>query len=538
MSDLQRKPSTPSDDEKVHAVHVEDTAATLNRTTSHHKAHVHYGLNNNVLEEAIAATNIPRWSAEARRLYLSLFVSLCCSYANGFDGSVMSSLIVMDFFQDRFHMGFTGGKVSAVFGSYVAANFISTPIAAIVMDKYGRRPSMIAGSIMVIIGAVIATTAKTLAQLVVARFVLGFGISWSLAAGAYCMEISLPHWRGRCTGLFNGGYWVGSIFAAAASFGCNYIQSHLSWQIPLILQCFCALLVVIICPFCPESPRFLMRAGREDEALNFLAKYHGGGDPNAPLVKLEFSEMKASIAADDHSAWWDYSILWKTKARRWRTIQVMMIGCFSQYCGIGLAYFTTVMFKNAGVNTVVEQLGYGLLFSGLCAVGSTIGAGVSDHLRRRTALTIGSICMAVQLACFAAANAIIVRDENRGLGLNASAGKAAIAFWMIYGFTFGFVYTPLQFVVAGEAATTDMRAKAFAVFNGLMTGMGMINTFAGPIALGTIGAWKYAIVFVVLDLVQAGCWHFFGVEAQGRTIEELDWIYDQPNPVKASKKRD
>lgn len=168
----------------------------------------------------------------------------------------------------------------------------------------------------------------------------------------------------------------------------------------------------------------------------------------------------------------------------------MMIGCFSQYCGIGLAYFTTVLLKNAGVTTSVAQLGYGVLFSGLCAIGSTFGAAVSDHLPRRIALTTGSLVMAIELACFAAANAVVVRDENHGLGLNAAAGKAAIGFWMIFGFTFGFVYTPLQFVVAGEAVTTDMRAKGFALFNCLMTGMGLINTFAGPIALGTIGAWK------------------------------------------------
>ncbi|WOO80009.1 Lactose permease [Vanrija pseudolonga] len=429
----------------------------------------------------------------------------------------------MDYFQDRFHMGFTGAKVGGVFGSYVAANFISTPIAAIIMDKWGRRPAMISGSVMVIIGAVLATTATTLAQLIVGRFMLGFGISWSLAGGAYCMEISLPHWRGRCTGQ---GSYTGEYADHTRLFNGGY------WQIPLILQCLCALLVVILCPFCPESPRFLMRAGREDEALAFLIKYHGGGDPDAPLVRLEYSEMKASIAADDHSAWYDYSVLWKTKARRWRTVQVRMIGCFSQYCGIGLAYFTTVLLKNAGVTATVPQLGYGLLFSGLCAIGSTLGAAVSDHLPRRIALTTGSLVMAAELAGFAAANAIVVRDENHGLGLNIAAGKAAIAFWMIFGFTFGF------FVVAGEAVTTDMRAKGFALFNCLMTGMGLISTFAGPIALGTIGAWKYALVFVALDVVQAACWYFFGVEAQGRTIEELDWIYDQPNPVAASKKRD
>lgn len=37
------------------------------------------------------------------------------------------------------------------------------------------------------------------------------------------------------------------------------------------------------------------------------------------------------------------------------------------------------------------------------------------------------------------------------------------------------------------------------------------------------------------DCVEALAWYMFGVESQGRSLEELDWIYEQPNPVKASK---
>lgn len=57
---------------------------------------------------------------------------------------------------------------------------------------------------------------------------------------------------------------------------------------------------------------------------------------------------------------------------------------------------------------------------------------------------------------------------------------------------------------------------------------------AGPIALGNIG-YKYVYVFVAWDTIEAGAWYLLGVEAKGRTLEELEWVYDQKNPVKASK---
>lgn len=50
--------------------------------------------------------------------------------------------------------------------------------------------------------------------------------------------------------------------------------------------------------FIPESPRFLLANGREEEALAFLVKYHGNGDPNSRLVALEIDEMKENISLD------------------------------------------------------------------------------------------------------------------------------------------------------------------------------------------------------------------------------------------------
>lgn len=78
---------------------------------------------------------------------------------------------------------------------------IGAPFAAILSDRFGRRKGMFSGAVVIITGMLIAATAKTVAQFVVARFVLGVGISiMTVAAPAYSIEIAPPHWRGRCTG--------------------------------------------------------------------------------------------------------------------------------------------------------------------------------------------------------------------------------------------------------------------------------------------------------------------------------------------------
>ena len=107
-------------------------------------------------------------------------------------------------------------------------------------------------------------------------------------------------------GFYNCGWFGGSIPAAAVTFGTNYINSNRAWQIPIILQAFACIIVMVSVFFIPESPRFLIANGREDEAVDFLIKYHGNGDPNSKLVALEIAEMRENIRLDGiDKRWWD-----------------------------------------------------------------------------------------------------------------------------------------------------------------------------------------------------------------------------------------
>jgi hypothetical protein len=78
----------------------------------------------------------------------------------------------------------------------------------------------------------------------------------------------------------------------------------------------------LITCFSSQSPRWYVQHGRDEEALAFLVKYHGNGDPNSALVRLEMAEMKASRDADNGSdkRWWDYSDLFRTKNARYRML--------------------------------------------------------------------------------------------------------------------------------------------------------------------------------------------------------------------------
>ncbi|KAH9907176.1 lactose permease [Xylariomycetidae sp. FL2044] len=485
---------------------------------------------------ALQETKISPWSKESRHLYFSIFVAFCCACANGYDGSLLTGVIAMDHFQNTFHSGTTGTIVAVMFSLYTVGSMIGAPFAAILSDRYGRRVAMFCGGVVIITGMIIISTSSTIPQFVVGRFVLGGGIAiMTVSAPAYAVEISPPHWRGRATGFYNCGWFGGSIPAAALVFGCNQINNNYSWRIPLIMQAFTCLIVMASVWFIPESPRYLMANGRDEEAIEFLAKYHGNGDRNSRLVVLEIEEMKEGIRQDgiDKTSW-DYRPFLLTHNGRWRIAQVLMISVFGQFSGNGLGYFNTVIFENIGVTSVADQLGYNLLNSVLSAIGALTAVSMTDWMPRRKVLVIGTFACACALALNSGLSAAL---ESQGDNIQGSYAKGALASYFFFNIIFSFTYTPLQGVIPTEALETTMRAKGLAASGVIVNAMGFINQFAGPIALGNIG-YRYIFVFVAWDVIEAIIWYFFGVESQGRTLEQLEWVYDQPHPVKASLKVD
>ncbi|KAI0540303.1 putative MFS lactose permease [Xylaria digitata] len=488
------------------------------------------------LYAAIQESEIKLWSKESRTIYLAIFTAFLCACANGYDGSLLTGIVAMDQFQEVFHSGTTGPTVSVLFSLYTVGSIIGAPFAAIVADKLGRRKTMFCGGVVIIIGTAIIASSSTIPQFVVGRFILGLGIAtMTVSAPAYAIEISPPHWRGRATGFYNCGWFGGSIPAAAIVFGTEHIQSHWAWRVPLLLQAFACVIVMFTIWFIPESPRWLMANGKTDEALDFLVKYHGNGNPNSRLVLLEIEEMREGIRLDGiDKRPWDYRPLLLSHNGRWRFIQVIMISVFGQFSGNGLGYFNTTIFEQIGIKSVSQQLAYNLLNSVLSAVGALTAVSLTDRMRRRPVLIYGTFACAVALALNSGLSATL---DSQGKNIQSSYAKGALASYFLFNIVFSFTYTPLQGVIPSEALETTMRAKGLAASAVIVNILGFINQFAGPIGLQNIG-YKYIFVFVGWDVLEAVSWYFFGVESQGRTLEQLEWVYDQPNPVKASQKID
>nr|GAT54792.1 general substrate transporter [Mycena chlorophos] len=486
------------------------------------------------LSAAIAKTNLNGFSRRSFMLYFVVMVGFLNAVSSGFDGSLMSGVNAMPQYLDFFGYKTTGKSTGIVFMIYVVGNVVGALFAGPATDLWGRRGGMFIGGFFILVGSAVIVSAQTASAFLGGRFVLGFGISISTtAAPTWVTELAPPQWRGRLGAAYNSCFFIGSIPATGSMVGTELLNSTWAWRLPLLLQVGPPIIVMSCVWFCPESPRWLISRGREEEATRILIDYHSNDGKMNAVIQLELEEFKRQISTQRDSAFWDYTSLFRTRNRRWRMLCLSLMCVNGQLAGNGLiTYFLPVVFKNAGITSPHTQLVYNFANSLLSAFGAAVGTAVTDKIGRRRRLYIGSLVLACMLALVAALSSKYGKPGNT----NVNGAHASIAFIFLFGIVYAFVYTPLQALYCAEVMSQEMRAKGMAIHILISNIAGFINTFANSVGLGNL-SWRYYFVFVAWDVVASGLWYAFGVETQGRTLEELDEIFDAPWPARASEKK-
>lgn len=186
---------------------------------------------------------------------------------------------------------------------------------------------------------------------IAARGILGFGIAITgNAAPTLVVELAHPKFRGTITGLYNTTWYVGAIIAAWVTYGTININNTWAWRIPSMLQALPSLLQVAAVGFMPESPRWLVSRGRDEEARAILTRLHGNGDPEDEVVRLEFAEIKEAITMEQAVSKRQWKELIATPGNRMRTFICICVGLFSQWSGNGItSYYMTPMLISIGI---------------------------------------------------------------------------------------------------------------------------------------------------------------------------------------------
>ena len=254
-------------------------------------------------------------------------------------------------------------------------------------------------------------------------------------------------------------------------------------------------MALIACFLVPESPRWLIANGRNEEALAILVKYHGFGNPDSKIVQLEYAEYVQGISTTGaDQRWWDFKEIFQGRAALYRIACVVNLGVLYQWSGNSLGiYYLPVMLGQAGIKNVHISLLITCITSTVALGLALLGSWLLDKWGRKASLMFALGGMATTLA-------VLAGIQSPGAKMTQSETNASIAIIMLFRFTYALGMTPVEALYAIEMLPHAIRAKAQGFTSLISTAAIFASTYASPVALQNL-KWKYYFVFIAVDVV-------------------------------------
>ncbi|HVH44986.1 MAG TPA: sugar porter family MFS transporter [Labilithrix sp.] len=436
----------------------------------------------------------------------------------GFDTAVINGTVA------ALRHEFGGGDVAI--GLTVSAALIGSAIGAhgagTLADRWGRTRAMAVTAAVFVVSGVLSGAALSLIDLAAWRLLGGVAIgAASVLAPAYIAEIAPAELRGRLGSLQQLAIVVG-IFAAllgdyelarrAGSASQPFAFGLPAWRWMFWTEVLPALAYGAAAFFLPESPRWLVAKGREDEARRILALL--GEEPDGKLV-----EIRETIQRDRPTRLRDLRGPGPLGLQRivWVGLAVAVL---QQLVGINVIfYYSSVLWQAVGFSEH-DALFVTVITSVTNIVTTFIAIAAVDRLGRRPLLIAGSAGMAISLAMMAFLFSRAHVDAAGRVSLDPSSGLTALIAANVFVFSFGFSWGPVVWVLLGEMFPNRIRAKALGLAATAQWIANFLVTVSFPplqrlglgLAYGTYTFFAFASLFIVLRWVP---------ETRGKELEAM-----------------
>ncbi len=428
------------------------------------------------------------------------FISALGGYLFGFDFAVITG--ALPFLRTVF--GLSAWWEGFLTGSLALGCIVGTLIAGNIADRLGRRPGLMFAAIIFAFSSLGMAFADTLSVFVAFRFMAGIGVGMaSMLSPLYIAEISPASVRGRNVAINQLNIVIGILVT-------NIINYNLAdngpnaWRWMFGLGAIPAVLFLVGLIWLPESPRYLVKAGKIQKAQNVLNKIG-----NITFANNTLADIKTSFSGDNQKQ--SYADVF-AKAVRPAVVIGITLAVFQQLCGINVVFnYTSTIFAALGAS-LNEQLFETIAIGFVNLIFALVAMWQVDKLGRKPLMLFGSGALAVLYVVLA----LLLKNQAATIYVSIVV-LAAIS-------VYSMSLAPVTWVLISEIFPNKIRGLASSVAVVSLWAAYFILVFTFPILaeqIGTYGPfWMYAGI-CVLGFI------FIKIkvnETKGKTLEELETI--------------
>lgn len=427
----------------------------------------------------------------------------------GYDIGVMTG--ALPFLQNDWNLQNNASITGWITSSLMLGAIFGGAWAGQLSDRLGRRRMILISALVFMLGAILSSFSPNDGQyyLIIVRILLGLAVGAASAlVPAYMSEMAPAHIRGRLSGINQLMIVSGMLISYIVDFLLKGLPGNIAWRLMLGLAAVPGLILFIGVLALPESPRFLIKSQKVDEARQVLSYIRKPDEIDAELKDIQSTANREKDSTKNVS----WGTLF-TGPYRYLVTAGIGVAAFQQFQGANaIFYYIPLIVQKATGGAATNALLWPIIQGIILVLGALFFMLIADRFNRRTLLIVGGSVMGLSFILPAILNTMIS---------NANPMMIVI-FLSVYVAFYSCTWAPLTWVLVGEIFPLAVRGRA----SGLASSFNWIGSFVVALVFPIMtAAMPQAVVFAIFGVI---CFlgvlfiRFFVPETRGRSLEEIE----------------